>query len=192
MFGKKYPDVEVILLPARSSRQVEALKAGTLDIGCMRGTADEPTLVSRTAAREHLMIALPEKHSLASRRSVGMIHLQGERIVSYPRNQALALTRVMDEAWASIGGHQGEVLEADDWPSIVSLVAGGMGCALVPSSVSTLQMHGVVYRILRNCDLTSELCVVHRAGHRREHVQRLADALAQPCGQTSGRGSICA
>jgi DNA-binding transcriptional LysR family regulator len=54
------------------------------------------------------------------------------------------------------------VQEARTTPTIVSLVAGGMGVAILPSSLLSLQRLGAVYRPLRQPAPTTDMAAIWR------------------------------
>ena len=56
------------------------------------------------------------------------------------------------------------VTEASGWYTIVSLVAAGMGLAILPESIRTFQRRGAVYRSIAGQPGHVELAVARRHG----------------------------
>ncbi|MGW4024855.1 LysR family transcriptional regulator [Streptomyces sp. NPDC005009] len=80
------PQVEVRLSSGHTAAHEQELSAGTIDVAFVRlpiENTDE--LVSREVSQESLVVALPEGHRLAARRTVGVRDLVGEPLVWWPR-----------------------------------------------------------------------------------------------------------
>ena len=177
-FGARFPSVEQGLVPRRTDLQIDDLRAGSLDIACVRGAVSLNDLTSATMLRERLFAAVPSAHVLARRPEIDLADLRDEAIASFPEEHAEALANVINEAWSSAGGAPANVAEANDWPAIVAMVGAGAACSVVPESVTALSVPGVSYRPLKNCRLRTDLTVAHRSGDQREHVRWLVSFLA--------------
>jgi DNA-binding transcriptional LysR family regulator len=63
--------------------------------------------------------------------------------------------------------------------TLVTLVAGGLGVAIVPEPVSALRLEGVVYRPLVRPAQTVPLAVAHRADRDEPHLTRAVGVIRQ-------------
>ncbi|MBT2440560.1 hypothetical protein J7E93_10645 [Streptomyces sp. ISL-36] len=127
--------------------QLEALSEGALDLGLIRPSATRADLTSRTAVREGLLAALPVRHPLAAVDGPMPIEdFAGEDFLMYSSVEA----RYFHELLISV------FRAADVWPvftqyltqvhSILALVNGGWGVALVPESAAQMRYSGIVFR----------------------------------------------
>lgn len=62
--------------------------------------------------------------------------------------------------------------EVDETSTLVTLVAGGLGAAIVPEPVSALKLGGVTYVPLSDRKAVTELAVAHLADRAEPHLER--------------------
>src|ERR1019366_3130956 len=138
-FRATRPDVELVLRELPTTAQLHALVGGELDVGVIRGPVAEseidPQLELMTIQRERLVAALPAVHRLATRRRLRAEDLRGETFVILARREAPGLYAGLALAMGEAGGLPEDVLEVAEMQTIISLVAGGFGVSLVPTSV---------------------------------------------------------
>jgi DNA-binding transcriptional LysR family regulator len=128
--------------------QVEALLAGTLDVGLLRPPVGSPDLAVHVIRRESLVAVLPSDHPAARRRSVRLADLAGEPFVSYPSHFRSVVHDAVEMACGKAGFSPIIVQKVSETATLVSFVAAGIGVALVPASVQHLRITGAVYRPL--------------------------------------------
>jgi DNA-binding transcriptional LysR family regulator len=148
-FTTELPQVQLQLLESTSDRILADLEAGTLDVGCLFAPPQLPAgLGWRTTAREPLVVALPADHPLATLQRVPLARLKDERFLAFERHHG---PLVFDTVIAACmrQGFSPRLFPARQMHTILSLVSGGVGVALVPASMQALQREGVVLRPLR-------------------------------------------
>jgi DNA-binding transcriptional LysR family regulator len=167
-FRAGHPDVELVLRELPTTAQLHALASGELDVGVIRGPVAEseidPELELMTIQRERLVAALPAGHPLAARRRLRAEDLRGEAFVILARREAPGLYASLAAAMRDAGGLPEDVLEVAEMQTIISLVAGGFGVSLVPTSVGQVDRSGVAFRPIAGATQTIELSVAWRAG----------------------------
>ena len=167
-FRAGHPDVELVLRELPTTAQLHALVGGELDVGVIRGPVAEseidPQLELMTIQRERLVAALPADHRLAARRRLRAEDLRGESFVILARREAPGLYASLAAAMSDVGGLPEDVLEVAEMQTIISLVAGGFGVSLVPTSVGQVDRSGVAFRPIAGATQTIELSVAWRAG----------------------------
>ena len=167
-FRAGHPDVELVLRELPTTAQLHALVGGELDVGVIRGPVAEsevdPQLELMTIQRERLVAALPADHRLAARRRLRAADLRGESFVILARREAPGLYASLAAAMSDAGGLPEDVLEVAEMQTIISLVAGGFGVSLVPTSVGQVDRSGVAFRPIAGATQTIELSVAWRAG----------------------------
>ena len=155
--------------------QVAGLLDKTLDLGFLRPPVRHPDIELRVLRREPLMAVLPAEHPLAARPSVRLAELRDEPFVTYPSRRRSVVHDAVLDACAEAGFVPAKVQEVRETATLVSLVAAGLGVALVPASVQHLRITGASYRPLTGASTEVELALATRAGDTSPHVARVRD-----------------
>ncbi len=129
-FNARFPDVELRLTEDITSRLVEGLQAGEMDVAVASLPVSNPEIVSSELFREPILLAVPPGHRLANVDAVDMSDVRQERLVLLKeghcfRDQVLAACTRASAQFES-------VFESDQFSSIYPLVASGFGISLVP------------------------------------------------------------
>jgi DNA-binding transcriptional LysR family regulator len=138
-FRESYPDVTVTLNDYTSATQLDLLQAGRLDLGFMR-LPNAPSLEVLPLREDHLAIVVPVSMAgapldLERLNRLGFILLSPERGSGLTRQVA---------AWSAAAGFTPRVLQyADDILTMLSLVAAGVGCSIVPHRSAHLLSEGL-------------------------------------------------
>jgi DNA-binding transcriptional LysR family regulator len=162
-FTDRFPEVELFLREMRPDRIVQRLHTKQIDAGFLYLPVEDPTLNIECVSREPLVLALAETHPLASEPQVELQTLMEEPFILPARYQMSGLYGQVARACHQAGFIPNAV-QKDVWamPTIVSLVAGGIGVALVPASVQNSPRKGVVYKTVSGLSPTVELGVISR------------------------------
>src|SRR3546814_299291 len=145
-FSGQYPGVNVILHEMISSEQVQALRAGRIQIGLLRPVFENEDFEATLLLREPYVVALAESHRLAGCNMVRLSELGEEGLITTRRVKALYLERNFEGFFKKAGVQPRIVQEVNELHAILGLVAGGLGVALFPKSITKLRLEGVVYR----------------------------------------------
>ena len=160
-YGRQHPEVLVRLHEMAPLAQFDSLHARKTDISFLRSPTEDPELVTEVAWREQVWVALPTGHRLSKRDRLRLADL---------RNDDHVFLRLEDSPFAQylrnccveagfIPRISQQVVEAY---SLTSLVAGGLGVALVPESVRHLSRRGVIYRPLCEPAPAADVKIVFR------------------------------
>ena len=161
-FRRRAPDVTLVLEEMSSAEQGRAIAAGTLDIGFVRRPpAIDPGLDGTVVRREPIVLALPRAHPLAALRVLRLGDLRREPFIVFPARPRPSWADVTLDLCRSAGFEPRVVQEAVEMVSALSLVAAGIGIALVPGAVRAVRRPGVVFRPLTPAPW-SELMLVRR------------------------------
>ena len=147
-FRNRYPDVELVLKSMPVISQVEALRAGKIDIGVLRLPVYDELISTYLVHHEDLVVALPADHPLALRRRVLLEDLAGCPFVTYQRSRGLSFHSDLIALCRSAGFEPRIKQEASSTEGIVGVVACGGAVAIVPATASRLNVDGVCYRPL--------------------------------------------
>jgi DNA-binding transcriptional LysR family regulator len=146
-FREAQPGITIELREATGDVQLEAFAARELDAGFVLhapGIAPPPTLQRLSLGVEPLVLARPE----AAPQRPTAAALMREPLVIFPRAIAPSLYDAVLAFYHRHGVTPVIAQEAIQMQTIVNLVSAGLGVALVPRSMRSLQRPGIVYRAL--------------------------------------------
>lgn len=153
-----FPGVRLVLQEATSDVQFDELASGRIDAGFViplqPGASDvlaDGALDYLKLVDEPLLLCAPSGlAALAAPGPVRLRDLPPLPLVIFPRAVAPSLHDAILACFRAAGVAPTIGQEAIQMQTIVSLVSGGMGLALVPQSVSNLMRPGVEYRALHD------------------------------------------
>ncbi len=140
------PGLAVQLEEGSSAALLKGVETGRLDLALVHPVADPPRGVSlEPLRRDQVIAALPEDHPLAGRQRVNLRDLSGDALIFFPRSASPvlhdALMPVLSEAGLDKKIHQ----QVRSTPTMLLMVAAGLGWALVAESVRRLPFSGVSF-----------------------------------------------
>jgi DNA-binding transcriptional LysR family regulator len=140
-----------------------ALRQGEIDVALVLPPVDDPAAEYATLHRDTLVAALPAgRHEFRPRRPLRLASLAAESFILFPRAVGTSLYDHIVGLCRRAGFSPRIEQEAIQMQTIVSLVAAGMGVALVPASLMNMRRTGVVYRSLVERSPTVEVGIVWR------------------------------
>jgi DNA-binding transcriptional LysR family regulator len=141
------PGVEILLQELVTRDQLKALGEGSLDLGLIRPTSTGAGLSARTALREGLLAALPAAHPLAAGDGPMRIEdFDGEDFLMYSPIEARYFHELLISIFRSARARPVFTQYLTQVHSILALVDGGWGTALVPEAAARMRYGGVVFR----------------------------------------------
>jgi DNA-binding transcriptional LysR family regulator len=146
-FRTRFPAVELSLRELSPGEQIDALKAGGLDVGFVRSSIDDPALGAELVRRESLMVVLPDDHRLAAQRTIPLQALRHEPFVMFPRARGPAFFDQLRGLCHAAGSAPQIVQEAPQL-DIISMVAAGFGVSIMPSSMRNFRRPGLSFRAI--------------------------------------------
>jgi DNA-binding transcriptional LysR family regulator len=172
------PDVDVrvrgeMLAPA----QLAALAAGEIDLALLRPPVIDPGLSTEIIRRDSLLVALPEGHRLSKRKRLAIGDLREEDLVAHAGGGRSVMGSLLATLCADAGFTPRVRHEVDETSTLVTLVAAGLGAAIVPAPTSALGIAGVVYRPLQSRSLGVDLVAAWPASAHDQLVRRVIETL---------------
>ncbi len=156
LFREACPDVELVLREMTTDAQLEELAGGSLDIGFVLPPIQRPELAYEPLLSEPLILAMPgedrtraERDDFDQAEPVSLRTMRDRPLVIFPRQHAPLLYDSIIALCQRAGYTPSIGQQAIEMQTIVSLVAAGIGIAIVPRSVRRLARHGVRYRRIR-------------------------------------------
>jgi DNA-binding transcriptional LysR family regulator len=131
-FTRTYPGIEITLREGSARQMVRMLDEGSLDVTFALESVVPSDIERLELSSEELAAAMSPRHALAGRTPLKIARLQGHPLIAFHRGSS---TRdVVDGAFAEAGVSPRIALESNDFALVRSLVAGGVGVALLPRS----------------------------------------------------------
>lgn len=176
--AEELPDVDFsfrgeMLAPDQS----HALREGEIDLALMRPPVTDPTLTTSTLRHDRLVVALPADNPLASRGSIRITDLADESLIVHSANRRSVMYGVVRALFHDAGVDPHVRHEVGETSTLVTLVAGGLGAAVVPEPVTALTLAGVAYRPLVRPTASVELALAHRADRAPSHLLRTVEVI---------------
>ncbi len=156
------PGLSLQLNEMTTGGQIEALENGRLDVGLGREVSAVSGLVVRPLMRERLYLAVHDSHRLSAHRSVSLSSLAGERFVTFPRQRVSFLFDHIATLCRTAGFELEVAEEAVQFTTILGMVAGNAGVAIIPEPLRVLHLPGLRYIALEDEAATSLVSVLYR------------------------------
>ena len=161
-FHRRRPGIRLHLQEATSDAQAAMLREGDLDVALVVPPLFEVDCEYRPLLREPLIAALPARRRWPRR--VPLATLSSEPFILFPRKAGVGLYDLIVGFCRDAGFTPRIEQEAIQMPTIVGLVAAGMGVSLVPASLRQMRRTGVVYRPLAQTSPLMEVGLAWRSG----------------------------
>jgi DNA-binding transcriptional LysR family regulator len=145
-FHGLYPGVGIGLTEAGSDRLLELLHTGRLDLALI-GAAGPPTagVQAVIVTDEPVVAAVGPDHPLATRKTIPIVALRDEPLVTLP--PGTGVRAALDAACAKAGFAPRIAFEASALPMVAQLGGMGLGVAILPTSlVDAIELHAIQIR----------------------------------------------
>lgn len=140
------PHASVKLVYYMFADQAGALRSGTIDVALISGGLDSDHLKAERLTTNHLVVAVPADHRLASRETIRVAELASEGFIEFPRYGPAGLHDLIRTICARDGFVPRVVQEAEGHEMLLACVSSGLGVALVNSEARKLPVQGVAFR----------------------------------------------
>jgi DNA-binding transcriptional LysR family regulator len=133
---RSHPGLSLLLRQTVGGEVLQLVRAGQVDVGIVddwtgRLTAGQPGLRLYPLLTDSLVLVLPRGHWAADERApVSLFRLRDEQWLATPAGEASR--RAMDQVLAAAGGVAEAPSQFDGLATILSLVARGVGVAMLP------------------------------------------------------------
>lgn len=173
-FQRDYPTVHLQVTAETTRRQIENLRRGTVDLSLVVGPLQDATdLAMVDLQQQRFVVAVPRGHALAAQKSVRIKALAAEPFIAFTAAEGAGFVAALLGACKAAGFVPRVVQEASQMQAVLTLVAGGLGIALVPASLRMLAMKDVAF--LDVADVRSppsyQLAFAYRQGNDNPVIQ---------------------
>lgn len=178
-FRKTFPRIKLSLDECLRAEAIDRLQSEQMDVAFMRASFTAPQkLVVFSLLTEPMIAALPAVHPLARRGKSKPLSLRDaadETFIVYARQLGPAFFEATVTACLKAGFSPRIGQEAPRVVSALSLVAAGLGITIVPASMRTMGLDGVVYRPLEGPVPKAVLTLASRRGDASEVVRKFVN-----------------
>ena len=149
-FRDAYPSVTVTLDECLSRQAVQGIKEARLDVAFVRAEIEDAELTVHRIVSEPMVVALPSSHPLAAGddSALPLADFATDTFIAFARVEGPGMFDATAAACLKAGFCPSLGQEAPRITSALSMIALGLGIALVPASMRRMQMDGVAYREL--------------------------------------------
>ncbi|GLU35871.1 LysR family transcriptional regulator [Trinickia caryophylli] len=149
-FKQTWPDAELTLAEGNTPQLLQALTDERLDAAFVRpGAGDFAGLRLHRFPDEPMKIVLPTAHPLAKRQALSIEALRHEAFVMVPGPAGATLYGAIVEVCRLAGFEPLLAQPAPQIPSVINLVAAGLGISIVPDALSQVRVKGVRYLAIK-------------------------------------------
>src|SRR5262249_48767638 len=142
-FRSAYPDVEVLLKEISSDAALEAVRTEQLDLCLVHPPRIVDSAINiETIWLEPLVAVLPPNHPLADMQRISLQRMKSEPWITGPRELGSRLEDEVTAACMAAGFEPRVVQRTTRQTTTFSLVASGIGVALLPITVARLAVGG--------------------------------------------------
>jgi DNA-binding transcriptional LysR family regulator len=186
---RAHPEVKVKLLDLSPGEQIAALRKGEIDLALIgqEGSLASHEFYTRKLVTMPVTAVLPADHRLASRRSIPLKALRGERFISAPEADMPGRDRWVIQLCRRAGFRPNFVQQGDGVAHMFTLVSGEGLVALVPDYLRDFPAGGVAMVRLSDPRASWDFLVAWQRGRLSAPMRTLLDALPSPkCETDSG------
>nr|WP_298411201.1 LysR family transcriptional regulator [uncultured Halomonas sp.] len=149
-FKQKHPSIAVNLTYMPSHEQYQAIKDYDIDVGFLIGPIELKGVETHRLALEKIVAILPERHPLATRKSIKVEELANERFILGAASGWQAFRSYISELCLKSGFTPHVIQEATTSNGIFGLVAANMGISLYSECAKSFKRKGIAIVPLEN------------------------------------------
>jgi DNA-binding transcriptional LysR family regulator len=179
IFCEHCPDIELDLQELTTRQQCDRLHHNQIDVGILYLPIESHILSTTSVLQESLVVAISEAHALAALPELSLKALSHEPFILPPHHLGGGLYNQILRFFQQTNFTPNVVQEATQLQTTISLVAGGVGVALVPASLQNLQRPGVVYKMLQEPTPELEIAVAWRQHDSSPVLQKFVNTVQE-------------
>lgn len=158
-FVKSSDGVDVSLHVMDTPQQVAAMLEDRLDVGLVRPWVQNELIFVEELFHERMLLAVSSDHPLAERNKVWIREFAQDPFVTYPRERGAGYYDLVVGICRRAGFYPHIRQELDEIYTILTMVAAGLGVAILPEPAVLLRIPGVTYLPLRDATAHAGVCL---------------------------------
>lgn len=159
--SRQYPHIRTTLEELPNQAQVDALKAGRLDLGFVRSPVAYDALASLPVLEETFSLVVSAAHPLAARAGLSLRDLAAEPFIAFSRECAPAMVDTILAVCSAAGFAPRIAHETSQINTILRLVESGLGWSVVPSGVRDAYRLNLRYVELTDTPARAEVSLLY-------------------------------
>jgi DNA-binding transcriptional LysR family regulator len=190
-FRQLNPQVEFSLRNILTAEQIRMLESGALDIGFLRLPIGGHTqLEVVTVHREPFVLVVPASHPLAVRKKIQLSEVSGQDFVMYDRTHAPGFHDLVFGILRNAGIVPNVRQTAGEMPTLISLVAAGMGISILPESAVKHNVAAVVSCAISDDIPLSEIGLASNKETDSEVIKNFRSLALETLVSAAGRAGV--
>jgi len=181
-FMRDHPELDVVLTELTSIQQVDALRAGRIDVGLGRVPVEADGLVNNVIEEEPLVAVLPAGSALARLKKVSLELLSNETAILFPAQPRPSFADQVLSHFRMRGFPIKSTYETNGLQTALGMVAAGIGFSLVPQSVQGFRRDDIVYRPVSDKGIYSPVLITTRFDDQSRDLVTLCAAIRAAIG----------
>lgn len=142
--GQRFPELQLDVTGEHLTPSLVAgLESNRIDVAVLRPPVTSTDVAFEVVTTERLIAAVSADSTLASLPSIRLEDFTGKDFVGYPPNSAVG--QAVATSFLQRGIEPVYLPPVSETSTLLSLVAAGIGVALVPESATSIQIGGTVY-----------------------------------------------
>ncbi len=174
-FAASYPLVRLDINLDTTEKQLEMLADGRIDAAFVRPPRSLSGISYREVYREGFVAVLPASSALANKSNLAIADLAEERFVTYSSIVGISYQDVVFQHARAAGFRPQVVYEVGHTLGIVTLVAAGLGVAVIPAWVKAVPIANVVYRPMSELPKAVSLVIAWRTDNMKPFLRDFID-----------------
>ena len=181
LFRQRHPDTHVKLIECGTRDQIEALKAGKIDIGFGRLRLSDPAIKRLLLRKERLKLAVHKNHHLAEFLDTGVYLSQivKESIFSYPIAPKPNFSTLIQSIFTELGLVPKELIEVREIHLALGLVSSGEGISIIPESASEIGMKNLIYIPILDLEAYSPISLSVRNMDQSSYIPDILECIKE-------------
>ncbi|MGY0561204.1 LysR substrate-binding domain-containing protein [Luteimonas sp. A277] len=176
---ERAPELDIQLLELMSVQQIEALKAGRIDLGFGRVRSNDPAVERTVLREERLVLAVsPDSPLAVSSAPVPLSALSGQDLIVYPSQPRPSFADQVLTLLNDHGALPASVHEVREMQTALGLVAAETGLCVIPYAASR-QRADLHYRLIDEKDATSPVILSHRRNDNSRYILLVKELLSE-------------
>jgi DNA-binding transcriptional LysR family regulator len=162
-FRERLPDVRLFIHELASTHQIEALEQGVIDVGVIRPDALPDGIKAIELFKDSLTVVMHSSNPLAATPGpIDICELANEDFIFFQRHLGMRLYDEVIALCAKSGFSPRILYEVRELPTIIGLISGGFGVAVLPGSVQRMTVQNVVYRPVAHMEAATAVWAIYR------------------------------
>ncbi|NDL62274.1 LysR family transcriptional regulator [Acerihabitans arboris] len=184
-----HPQIDINLREMPTTEQLEGVRLRQVDIGIVRAGHSRHGYLCESLLKEPFVLAAPRGHPLATAARPGPRDLDRQPFITYALSSWQPFYELFAGVFRANNVQPRYVHQIGSTVTILSLVNGGMGLALVPACAARIRFENVVFRDIELGEgVCSELSLIWRDDNDNPVLPVLLEALRRTVDGTSPPG----